>query len=108
MQTNSFLNNLNAKVIISPNVGPMQFLLKSISALFLSYFHVLIETGAFLTGKLKGRPIIIIMRPLASLTGCYAQYSKYSVCFEYVKWNLGRLCEKTKEYKLDEEEFRKL
>lgn len=72
MQTNSFLNNLNAKATVAAIFGPIQLLQESIGALFLSYFQVIIETAASLPEKLKGRPIIIIMRPTASLTGCWA------------------------------------
>ncbi len=74
MQTNSFLNNINAKALFAPIFGPTQLLQKSMDALFLSYFQIIIETTASLPEKLKGRPIIIIMRPAASLTGCYARH----------------------------------
>lgn len=60
MQTNSFLNNLNAKATVAPIFGPIRLLQKSMDALFLSYFQVVIETAASLPEKLKGRPIIII------------------------------------------------
>jgi len=66
MQTNSSLNILNAKTTGTPIFGPTQLLQKSMDALFLSYFQVIIETAASLPEKLKGRPIIIIMRPTAS------------------------------------------
>ncbi len=77
MQANSSLKKLNAKATISPNVGPIQFLQKSIGALFLSYFQVIIETAAPFPEKLKCRSVIIIMRPLASLTGCYVARRQY-------------------------------
>lgn len=61
MEANSSMNNFNAKATISFFVGPNQFFQKSIHALFLSYFQVVIEIVASLSEKLKGRPIIIVV-----------------------------------------------
>ncbi len=61
MQANSSLNNLNAKATVVSIFGPIQLLQKSIGALFLSYFQVIIEIVASLSEKLKGRPIIIVV-----------------------------------------------
>jgi hypothetical protein len=54
MQTNSSLNNLNAKATISPNDGPIHFLQKNIGALFLFCFQGIIETVASFSEKIKG------------------------------------------------------
>lgn len=70
MEMTSSLNNHITNPTIIRIIGPILFSLKRIFHPFLSYLHRLIEYQAFGARKLKGRPIIIIMRPTASLTGC--------------------------------------
>jgi hypothetical protein len=51
-------------------VGLVLFSQKRMLLQFQFYLDGLIEHQAFHAKKLKDRPIIIIMRPSASLTGC--------------------------------------
>ena len=51
-------------------VGSFLFFQKSTCPLFLLYLQRLIDARSFSHQELKGRPIIFIMRPTASLTGC--------------------------------------
>ena len=71
MEATSSLNNHTFDPTMIRIIGPILFSLKRIFFPFLPYLHRLIEHQAFLARKLKGRPIIFIMRPTASLTGCY-------------------------------------
>ena len=71
MEVTSSLNNHTFNTPIFRVVGPVLFFEKQTVLLFLSHLHRLIDGQAFFSKKLRGRPIIFIMRPAASLTGCY-------------------------------------
>jgi len=62
MEITSSLNTPTLDKTIFPIVGSVLF--------FLFYLQMLIDNLAFSSQELKGRPIIFIMRPPASLTGC--------------------------------------
>lgn len=51
-------------------IGPIHFHPKFIKCLFLYIFQLDKRVITSLSEKLKGRPLIIIMRPAASLTDC--------------------------------------
>lgn len=69
MEITSSLNTPTLDKTIFPIVGPVSFFQKQTVRLFLLYLQRLIDGRAFSPQELKGRPIIFIMRPPASLTG---------------------------------------
>jgi len=70
MEITSSLNKHTLNKTIFRIVGSFLFIPKQAFPLFLSHLQTLNDGRAFLHKELKGRPIIFIMRPAASLTGC--------------------------------------
>ncbi|KGM06203.1 hypothetical protein LP43_2076 [Methylophaga thiooxydans] len=71
MEITSSLNKYTLSKTIFSIVGSFLFFPKQTFSLILSRLQMLIDGRAFFQKELKGRPIIFIMRPAASLTGCY-------------------------------------
>ena len=70
MEITSSLNPPTLGKTIFAIVGSFLFFQKSTYPLFLLDLQRLIDGRSFFPQELKGRPIIFIMRPAASLTGC--------------------------------------
>ncbi|EEF81173.1 hypothetical protein MDMS009_165 [Methylophaga thiooxydans DMS010] len=70
MEVTSSLNNSTLNKTIFRIVGSVLFSQKQTIRLFLSHLQRLSDALVFSSQELKGRQILFIMRPAASLTGC--------------------------------------